>query len=251
MINQHRWDEVKSRMTGYWNRDAMDRSCAAIRVKAPGYDDFGEHNYYFDTVTADRMHRARFENHAYIGEAFPCLFPYFGTAGIAEYTGCKANRVPRTTWFEPWMEDDDEPDASRIAYKCPEAFLQQKDAIARLIELSKGDYPVSVTDNCGILDALAEVRGTDNLMMDMLTDPEFVEEGVQRLLPIYKQTQEELFTLTKENNDGSVLSWMQLWAPQRMAQMQCDLCVMISPEMFNRFVMPELEELCDFLDYPV
>lgn len=238
-------------MMGYWEREAMDRCCAAIMVKSPSYQDFGEHNFYYDVETADRMHRERFANHHYFGESLPCLFPYFGTAGIAEYTGCKPERTPRTTWFEPWMADDDEPDASRIAYKCPEAFQQQKDAITKLIDLSKGDYLVSVTDNCGVLDALVAIRGTDNLMMDMLADPEFVEESVRNLLPIYKKTQEELFNLVKENNDGSVLSWMHLWAPKRLAQMQCDLSVMISPEMFNRFAMPELEELCDFLDYPV
>jgi len=33
--------------------------------------------------------------------------------------------------------------------------------------------------------------------------------------------------------------------------MQCDLCVMLSKEMFDEFVMPELTELCEFLDYPV
>lgn len=74
---------------------------------------------------------------------------------------------------------------------------------------------------------------------------------MRNLLPIYKKTQQELFDVVKDNNEGSVLSWMHLWAPKRMAQLQCDLSVMISPEMFNRFVMPELEELCDFLDYPV
>ena len=249
LYNDH-WEDLKTRMMGYWNREAMDRCCAAIRVGKPGYEDFGEKNFYFDVDTADRMHRGRFENTHYIGEALPCLFPYFGTAGIAEYTGCKPERTPRTTWFEPWMEDD-EPDASQITYRCPEAFEAQKDAITKLLDKSKGDYLVSVTDNAGVLDALAAIRGTDTLMMDMLTDPEFVEEGVQKLLPIYKQTQEELFKLVEKNNDGSVLSWMHLWAPKRMAQMQCDLCVMISPEMFNRFMMPELEELCDFLDYPV
>ena len=251
MLYTDHWEDLKQRMTGYWEREAMDRCCAAIMVKKPDYQDFGEHNFYFDVETADRMHRERFANYHYFGESLPCLFPYFGTAGIAEYTGCKPNRVPRTTWFEHWMADADEPDASQITYKCPEAFEVQKDAIAKLVELSKGDYLVSVSDNAGILDALAEIRGTDNLMMDMLTDPEFVEEGIRNLLPIYKKTQEELFDLVKENNDGSVLSWMHLWAPKRMAQMQCDLSVMISPEMFNRFVMPELEELCDFLDYPV
>ena len=68
-------------------------------------------------------------------------------------------------------------------------------------------------------------------MMDMFTDPEFVEEGVQKLLPIYNQTEEELFRLVEQNNGGYVLSWMDLWAPKRMAQMQCDLSVMISPEI--------------------
>ena len=245
--NDH-WDDRKKRMMGFWEREAMDRCCVAMCIQNAGYRDFGEKNFYFDTETADRVHRMRFENHTYMGEALPCLFPYFGTAGIAEYTGCKPEYTPRTTWFSPWLE---EPDASRIEYRCPEAFERQKKAISRLLELSKGDYLVSVSDNCGLMDALAEIRGTDNLMMDMITDPEFVEEGLQRLLPIYKQTQEELFALVQENNDGCVLSWMHLWAPQRLAQLQCDLCVMISPEMFNRFVMPELEELTAFLDYPV
>lgn len=250
MLNHDHWEDLKKRMTAYWNRESIDRCCVAIRLKKPGYHDFGDQSFYFDTTKADTMYRSRFENHTYIGESYPCMIPYFGTAGIAEYTGCKPVRTPRTTWFEPWMEDD-EPDASQITFRCPEAFEKQKQAIRELLGLAGKDYAVSVTDNCGILDALAAIRGTDNLMMDMLADPEFVEEAVQRLIPIYKQTQEELFSLVKENNDGSMIEWMQLWAPQRMAQMQCDLSVMISPEMFNRFAMPELEELCEFLDYPV
>lgn len=203
MLYNNHWEEVKKRMTGYWQREAMDRCCAAIRVSKPGYQDFGEKNFYFDIDTADRMFRGRFENTYYIGEALPCLFPYFGTAGIAEYTGCKPNRTPRTTWFDSWLE---EPEAEGISYCCPEAFQAQKDAIGRLLELSRGDYLVSVSDNAGVLDALAAIRGTDNLMMDMFTDPEFVEEGVQKLLPIYKQTEEELFRPVEQNNDGCVLS---------------------------------------------
>ena len=251
MLYHDHWDDLKMRMTGYWEREAMDRCCVAMSVKNPDYDqDSKVFQAYFDADLADKMNRERFSNYHYYGEAIPCLFPYFGTAGIAEYTGCKANRTPKTTWFEPWMTDD-EPDASLISYSCPDAFLNQKQAIARMVQLSNGDYPVTVSDNCGIIDALAAIRGTENLLMDMTENPEFVEEALQRLLPIYKQTQNELFDLVKESNDGSILSWMNLWAPQRLAQMQCDMCVMISPEMFNRFVMPELEELCDFLDYPV
>ena len=62
-----------------------------------------------------------------------------------------------------------------------------------------------MTDNCGIADALAALRGSDNLLMDMVTDPEFISRGIQKLMPIYKETQEELFSLTYENNEGSIL----------------------------------------------
>lgn len=245
--NDH-FDEVKTRMEAYWNRDAVERCSAAIMVSRPDNKDFGEVNFYFDAEKADRMYRQRFESYDYLWEAIPCLFPYFGTSGIAEYAGCKPEYTPRTTWFHPCL---DEPDASDISFKCPEAFERQKAAIAKTIELSKNDYAVTVTDNCGIADALAAMRGSDNFLIDMISDEDFVLEGIQKLLPIYKDTQEQLFDLVKQNNEGSILSWMHLWAPKRCAQMQCDLSVMISPEMYQKFIMPELEELTAFLDYPV
>lgn len=247
-MNAERWQDIQTHMMGYWNREAMERCCVAIRVSKPGFKEPAGRNYYYDAVSADRSQRARFPNKIYMGEAFPYVFPTFGTAGVAEYTGCKAVNAPDTTWFEPWLE---EPEAEEITYRCPEIFARQKATMEELVGLAKGEYLVTPSDNCGVLDALAAIRGTDELMMDMIADPEFVEEALQKLLPIYKETQEQIFTVLKENNHGSVHSWMQLWAPQRLAQMQCDLSVMISPEMFNQFAMPELEELSSFLDYPV
>lgn len=250
MLYTDHWNEIKERMSAFWGREATDRCCAGIIVPKPGYTDPDPDvvNYYFDVEKGDAIHRKRFAGHEYLWEAIPSVFPYFGTSGIAEYAGSEAVYTPRTTWFEPCL---DEPDASRISYCKPEAFQRQKDAIAKLIELSGGDYPVSVTDNCGIADALSTMRGGENLMMDMVTDPDFVMEGIQKLMPIYKQTQNELFDLVQENNEGSILSWMHLWAPSRCAQMQCDLSVMISNEMFREFIMPELEEMTEFLDYPI
>ena len=206
------------------------------------------YNDHFDDEKANRLSRAHFESVDFLWESIPCYFPYFGTAGIAEYAGCKPEYTERTVWFHPCL---DEPDAGDISYKCPEAFEKQKAAITEILKLAKNDYAVTLTDNCGIADALAAMRGSDNFLMDMITDEDFVLEGIQKLLPIYKETQSQLYDLIKENNEGSVLSWMHLWAPGHCAQMQCDLSVMISPEMFAKFIMPELEELSSFLDYPV
>ena len=250
MIYQPDWEKLQSRMLAYWNREPMDRCCASFEVRNPGYVDFSG-KFYFETEKATEMFRRRFENTTYFADAFPFLFPYFGTAGIAEYTGCKPHYVPETVWFDHWMADMEEPDAELIRYCHPEAFAAQKQAIADLIARSRDEYVVSVSDNAGVMAALAEVRGTENLMMDMLVNPEFVEDGLKKLLPIYKQTQSELFELVKQNNRGCVHAWMQLWAPASVAQMQCDLSVMLSPDMYEQFILPELNDVCDFLDYSV
>ena len=245
--NDH-YEELKARMNAFWNRDEVDRCSAAVIASRPDNKDFGDINFYFDAEMADKMHRQRFESYDYLWEAIPCIVSYFGTAGIAEYAGSVPEYTPRTTWFHPCL---DEPDASQISFKNREAFERQKEALRQMIKLSKNEYAVSVTDNCGIADALAAMRGSDNFLMDMITDEDFVLEGIQKLLPIYKETEEQLFDLVKENNEGSILAWMHLWAPKRLAQLQCDLSVMISPEMYGKFIMPELEELCSFLDYPI
>lgn len=75
--------------------------------------------------------------------------PLFRHRGHRRIHRLQAQPHPRTTWFDSWLE---EPEAEGISYCCPEAFQAQKDAIGRLLELSRGDYLVSVSDNAGVLD---------------------------------------------------------------------------------------------------
>ena len=99
-----------------------------------------------------------------------------------------------------------------------------------------------MNDNCGIIDGLAHLRGTEKLLVDMISEPEFVLEAEKIIIDAWIKTQAEYFEIIKENNlGGSSHSWMQLWSPKRHLQLQCDYCCMISPQMFEKFVLPELE----------
>jgi len=44
---------------------------------------------------------------------------------------------------------------------------------------------------------------------------------------------------------------MHLWADGKLQQLQADLSVMISPELFEAFVLPDLDEACNWLDYSI
>ena len=240
------FDKFQERMIAFWEHGETDRALASIMVQPKEFRPlYSGHRQYYDADAIDALMRHEVENTLYFGDAFPAYLPYFGTSGVAELVGCTAEYTHRTVWFEPCL---DEPDASKIEYCHPEIFRRQKELTARLCELANDDYFVTVGDNCSIMDGLASIRGSEELLLDMITDPEFVTEAVEKLLPIYKETQEELFQTVEKNNHGCIHSWMQLWAPRRMAQLQCDMSVMISKEHFDRFVMPELEETTAFLD---
>ena len=43
--------------------------------------------------------------------------------------------------------------------------------------------------------------------------------------------------------------WAPIWSPGKTYMLQCDFSYMISPAMFERFVMPDLVACCDHLDH--
>jgi len=64
------------------------------------------------------------------------------------------------------------------------------------------------------------------------------------------RTQAEIFEIVKDNNlGGSSHGWMHLWSPKRHLQLQCDYACMISPSMFEEFVLPELEDTANAFEH--
>ena len=109
---------------------------------------------------------------------------------------------------------------------------------------------VSTFDNTGHLDVLALLRGTENLLMDLIYDEEIVKQGLKKIIAAWAEVNDELYEIVKETNDGgATVGWLPIWGPGKLAQLQCDISVMLSPEMFAKYVVPELEECISKLDY--
>jgi hypothetical protein len=97
---------------------------------------------------------------------------------------------------------------------------------------------------------LAHLRGSENLLVDMLEDPESVKKALENIQAAWFKTIDNVYDITKKSNEGaSSIGWMISWAPGKHAQLQCDLSVMISPELFDVFILLEFKEQSAFLDY--
>ncbi|MGI6777279.1 MAG: trimethylamine corrinoid protein 2 [Acetivibrionales bacterium] len=201
-----------------------------------------------DPALIYERHYNRFEHTYFGGEGFPCIWPNLGTVGHAKYLGI--NRfvyTPETIWFEPviknWEKDKIVFDPNNPA------LTEDLTVVSELCRLAGDDMMISMPDNCGNLDALLLLRGNE-LLTDFYEYPEEIRKALKEISETYRFAQTKLFSIIRENNKGGCThGWMNTWAPGTSAQLQADISVMLSPEIFEEFVLPELEELTGFLDY--
>ncbi|HEY5563182.1 MAG TPA: hypothetical protein VIK72_15795 [Clostridiaceae bacterium] len=251
------WGKSKERLEALWEKEIIDRCCISVEVSEPNLAEIPSElfnnkldlvKYYTDAEYILERHRKKFENTYYGGDAFPCIFPYLGTGGhIAYLKNVSMEFAKDTIWFHETIKDWE----SNLLEYDPESptFKKQIEIIKYLVAKSSGEYFVSMPDNCGSVDGLSQLRGTDNLMIDFIEEPEKVKKATSIISKVLSSTSDTLFNILKENNlGGSVHSWMQTWCPVRHMQLQCDTSVMVSPKIFEEFYLPELEEATKWLD---
>lgn len=243
------WEEAKKRFDAFWNKEYIDRCCLSIRLPKDNQEplilprDYGLEERRTDPEYLFLRAEYNAKNTIYLAEALPVVFPDFGVAAHAAYFGAKLNYMPGTVWFDPIL---DEPDINKLVYD-ESSVNAHKRIISELTERSKGLLMVAGTDNCGIIDALVNLRGNAKLLIDLVENPEFVEAARDKITDAWKNTQKQFYDVSKQSNGGgSAHAWMQTWSRGIHGQLQCDFCVMISPEHFERFVLPELEECASF-----
>lgn len=257
MLYKQDWEMTKSRLAALWDNEIIDRCCVSIMCdksgrgyipKTPPTTQEELFKYYADPQWIMEREIGRFESTYFGGDALPSIFPFLGTCGHAAYTKkFKIEFNPETIWFFPaiddWEVDMPEFDSNSKILKA------QKEMMRVLANEGKGKFFVSMPDNCGSMDALAHLRGSSELLMDMFDEPEYVKKAVDELVVILKKTGDELFDIVRENNcNGSIHGWMNTWCEGKQMQLQCDYSVMVSPATFEEFALPELEETTAWLD---
>jgi hypothetical protein len=260
MLYKEDWDKAKERLEALWENEIVDRCCIAVtapkassnykRTPMPQTEE-ELRRFYTDPEWILQRSISRFENHYYGGEAFPSIWPNFGTAGHAKYfNGCKYKFTKDTVWYEPHLEELNE--EKLIFEPNNPAYLKEKGVMKYLSEAGKGKFFVSMPDNCGIMDSIAHLRDSSNLLLDMIEDPEGVKSARDKVLKVVKDTSEEMLDIIYENNDnGSTHGWMNTWSKGKHLQLQCDISVMVSPQMYEEFLLPELEGMTQWLDHAI
>lgn len=266
------WEEARQRWEAWWQGEVLDR--VVLQVYAPrekplpvkpppplpeGFptQDLGwllagawafwgpEGEWDVEAILG------RWESHwahtFYGGEAFPQIWLNFGPGVLASYLVDHWRFATNTVWFA-LPEPLDWETIVGLSGKPPTPWWR---GTLRWVEALEAkvpwDFLVGMPDLGGVLDVLASLRRTENLLVDLYDAPEEVERAALHLASLWHEIYNDLDARLSRFQSGRG-AWMGLWSPRPWYPIQCDFSYMLSPAFFQRFVMPTLQFQCDRLE---
>jgi hypothetical protein len=263
------WDLTRERFAAWWRHDGLilDVIAPLDRSRFPNPPDFeftlltggidveGTVGEPCDLETAwldpeRRAHLAeRYLGSLYFGgESFPYYDTHIGPGNLATFIGSQPTFAADTVWYEPCIPDPDNHPPLRFDPTNP-WFVRQRAIIEAGVRIRQGRFLVGMPDLIENVDILASLRGSQTLMFDMVERPEFVRQRIAEINRVYMEAFDTLFALIRDPWGGNAFSAFHISGPGKTAKVQCDAAAMISPRMFDEFVIPALTEQCAWLDY--
>ncbi|MCC7491088.1 MAG: hypothetical protein IT204_01995 [Fimbriimonadaceae bacterium] len=236
------WPEARGRLLAFWEYQIIDRPCIAVTARgsaprpipAPRDCQTRWADPAYVAASYDAQHAATWHG----GEALP------GTSLMAGYCwgfGAKLHYSEQTIWQDPVLTSLAEPPA--LAWDPADWGWQQVQAVVqRCVEVAAGKWQVGWPNVHQPNDHLALLRGSQEFLLDLVDHPQQVRAAQRQVLDAWLQIAVRLEELLAPQEGSS--SWLSIWSPRRRnVTLQSDLSCMLSPELFEFYVVPELEEL--------
>ena len=248
------WERIKKDWTAWWENDLSRPMIVMNPYEFEGkwiiqqHAGWDESKEIFSNESILDYYQKQLEKQVFLGDSWPHWWPNFGPGIVAGFIGAKVECSDKTVWFNPKSN-------SSLADIKPQFndknFWWQwvSELTMSAVQRWEGQVTVAHTDLGGNLDIIASLRTSEKLLFDLMDEPDEILRLVNEITPLWLRYYDELYEIIKTSNNGTT-AWTPLWCPGRYYMLQSDFTYMISPKMFERFVLPDLSACCDHLDYP-
>jgi hypothetical protein len=226
-------------MWGHFEKEGPPH--AEVERPAPARD---RRQYWFDPDWRAASLHYHLSRSSFKADVLPVANTQLGPGSLAAILGAELSAGEDTIWIHPRPEQSD-----AIALDEANEWWQLHLALIQACKQRAQDsYFVGCPDLIEGLDTLAALRGTQPVLLDIVDRPEALERQLQAVNDAWFQVFERIYRVINLAGEMA-FCYFSLWAPGRMAKLQCDLSGMISPRNFRRFVQPYIREQCQKLDY--
>lgn len=239
------WSQAQERLTALWNHQFIDRPCIAVTapngMERPWPTLKKPEDRWLDPEYIVQSALTSFETTYYGGESIPSAFNM--SLWASNTYGATPHFPAETIWFEPIQVDWDHPPTFDLNWDDP--YFHKCMAIheALLKAAGKDNFLVGQCGGMPATDMLAFVIGTENVLLSMAERPEWTRQAILKLASNWIALNRRFFEVSKRTNDFwyGIPGWMPFWMPELFISTQSDISCMISAEMYDRFIVPELE----------
>ena len=239
------WPEAAERWAALWDGRRLDRPCMVVtapngrerRVAPPAS---GEQKY-LDPEWNVAATLAHLETTHFAGEAVPSVLLNGG------WLATPYHAQPRfsldTIWFEPVEMDWDHPPSFDLDFENPwfRKYRALHEAIMRLAR--HDDFLIGQVCLLPASDILARLMGSTAFLFALVERRDWMRATLRKLAENWLRVQRCFHELTAATNafPYGIAGWAPFWGPEPFLATQSDVSCMISPEMFDEFIVPELD----------
>lgn len=188
------------------------------------------------------------QTHAFLGESFPNLNIDFGPGSLASYLGSEIGFKEDTVWFNKCLDGWD--GVPKLTFDPENKWFKKHLQLAKDCQALAGDdFYVDMPDLMENIDVLASLRGAQDILFDLLDEPEMIGERIQEVTDIYYEYYDRFYDVIKDEEGGNAYTVFQIWGPGRTVKLQCDFSAMMSPEDFRKYIQPSLRSQSENVDH--
>lgn len=201
----------------------------------------------FEKIVSSQVKNTRKLQH--LGISYPALPHQWASRGtpmvMCAYLGSRTIFREETVWFERFIDDWNK---TKIEFDERNFWVQtSKKLMETQIENIDDEMIFWMPDFGDALTCFSLMRGVENLLIDIVEIPEIIMEKIDEFVSAWIKAHSFFHQIYRRKLPGDA-SWL-LWAPGRTYACQSDFSTMISPGMFEKFVVYELEKIKDYLEY--
>ena len=271
------WDKTKEKFRNYWNHKNTGRPLMCVIARRPEVEQFSDgtpvEGGYLDQICQGKYYnmpeelkwkdmedkyqnaqrivdRYRYfcETHAFLGESFPNLNIDFGPGSLAAYLGSDIGFKEDTVWFKKCLDSWD--GVPKLQFDPENKWFKKHLQLAKdCRELAGKDFYVDMPDLMENIDVLASLRGAQDVLMDLLDEPEKVGERIKEVTDCYYDYYNRFYDVIKDEEGGNAYTVFQIWGPGRTVKLQCDFSAMMAPDDFRTYIQPSLKAQSEKADH--
>lgn len=190
----------------------------------------------------------------YGGEAFPVLYPVSGriVSITCKYLGSPNIYIDKnTTWSKDIISswENCPPlkfDPSSKWWKITEKLME---TCATAIGENDLECFMGLPDLNGPTEVLSGLRNPEKLCMDLILEPDNVKQAARKVQDGWFEAFRRCSSIA--GRFGPYFTWMGVWSEKPSIDLQSDFSCLISPDMFDEFILPLIKEQLSYFPHTI